>query len=554
MPQIAYRGNLSAATFPMTIAEGGRTVIVPGPDNNFDRRVDPTGSQLDAGIPQALYLENVIPTASGYQSVGYINPTLPMTLAAGQSIIRKLKVPATLSSGGNPIKFVDIYVTGAAVYTAGKIGRSTVTFVGTSFPALNITWAIVRGIAYIYTTFELYTATVDSSENVTFTNITATVTPLNFLFTNNIRTIVGSSNYLICCGQLTGYWSSTTTPTDFVSSLVSGAGSINPNDIQGDIVYTKETTSGFYIYTTTNTIFAQYTGNARYPWKFTVVKNSTGQDEFLSNVRYDKLIFGGVDTVGHYVVEKNGQLKVIAGIEAQPVAPDITEFISKTTFHEVFNTSTNTFASLKLVSDSPTIYLWLNRYVLLSVEEDASSSLVKIYNAVLIYDTVLQRYGRLKIKHNFVTTNTFNPFNASLAYANTELLGFIDGTAGTIKYVNVDIYNSNTLFNFTYEPHAGVALFGKFQYIRSRFLNLQEIEIEGPPNITSAPTAPFSCFLLPSLDGRNFDAPVTPYLAYSVGGVNKYNVDKTAQNHSILAKGAFALNTLQLRFNIAGQR
>jgi len=72
MGQVAYRANLSSATFPMTIADGGRTVIVPGPDQNFDRRVDPEGSQRDAGIPQALYMENVMPTTNGYQSVGYL--------------------------------------------------------------------------------------------------------------------------------------------------------------------------------------------------------------------------------------------------------------------------------------------------------------------------------------------------------------------------------------------------------------------------------------------------------------------------------------------------
>jgi hypothetical protein len=78
MGTIAYRANLSAATYPMTISDGGRTVIMPGPDNNYDRRVDPTGEQKDAGIPQALYMENVLPTANGYQSVGSLNTgTLP---------------------------------------------------------------------------------------------------------------------------------------------------------------------------------------------------------------------------------------------------------------------------------------------------------------------------------------------------------------------------------------------------------------------------------------------------------------------------------------------
>jgi hypothetical protein len=71
MAQISYRANLSAAIFPMTLARAGRSVIIPGPDQNFDRRVDPQGEQKSAGIPQIIYAENVIPTADGYQSVGF---------------------------------------------------------------------------------------------------------------------------------------------------------------------------------------------------------------------------------------------------------------------------------------------------------------------------------------------------------------------------------------------------------------------------------------------------------------------------------------------------
>ena len=56
----------------MAISRAGRSVIVPQIDQNYDRRVDPTGEQKTPGIPQALYLENVLPTVEGYQSVGFI--------------------------------------------------------------------------------------------------------------------------------------------------------------------------------------------------------------------------------------------------------------------------------------------------------------------------------------------------------------------------------------------------------------------------------------------------------------------------------------------------
>lgn len=68
---ISYRGNLSSTVFPMTLADAGRSVIIPQADQNYDRRIDPAGEKSDAGIPQAMYLQDVLPTVHGYQSVGY---------------------------------------------------------------------------------------------------------------------------------------------------------------------------------------------------------------------------------------------------------------------------------------------------------------------------------------------------------------------------------------------------------------------------------------------------------------------------------------------------
>ena len=92
MAQISYRANLSSAIFPMTLARAGRSVIIPGPDQNFDRRVDPAGEQKDAGIPQVIYMENVLPTANGYQSVAF-DLMEAGTLPYADMAIFELKIP-----------------------------------------------------------------------------------------------------------------------------------------------------------------------------------------------------------------------------------------------------------------------------------------------------------------------------------------------------------------------------------------------------------------------------------------------------------------------------
>lgn len=551
MGTIAYRANLSAATYPMTIADGGRTVIMPGPDNNYDRRVDPQGEQRNAGIPQALYLENVIPTVNGYQSVGFLTPTTAiMTVPGGAThILQAVEIKATITFVGPslyPFSIVKtpLFLWNNYSFTAGKFGDNTVTFVGAAPASVGkMSIAVVRDVCYLYisnaTVQELYEVTSTIGGNITLTNITATVTPAGFLASKLIHTICASNNYLIAQNTTTTYWSSTTTHTDFVSSLVSGAGQIDPNNSDDAILYVKECSVGFYLYAANTIILAQYTGNSRYPWKFTPVKNSTGV--------YDDGMWGSYGTltsVGHYVVEKNKYLKFIQGTEAVQVAPEASDYMGKNTVQELFNYSTNVFTTETKITGVPTIYAFLDRYIFVSVNgtNDTGASDEK-YSHVIVFDTVLRRYGRLKLDHSFIFTVTLP--NETLAFVNKQTL--------TISFLTFDIYQNSAPFaGLTYQTATGVLVLGKFQYVRSRKIQLHNIQIEGPQNSTIVASPNFSCAVLPSLNGRTFDTPVTPYQVSLSGGLAEYNCHTTAQNVSVVLKGAFNVNTLQLKFSPRG--
>jgi len=562
MPQIAYRANLSASTFPMTVAEGGRTVIVPGPDNNFDRRVDPQGEQTDAGIPQALYLENVMPTANGYQSIGFIKPTAPMTVPAGVGNcigkVVELKVKLIALPGPyiiGPVEYiidVPMYIWTSGAITGGINGAGVIGIVGAGFTSYLNTFsvAVVRGVCYLYcSNGEIYTVAATSSNNVTLTNVTASVTPLGFFTTEDIISICSSNNYLLCHNTLTTYWSSTTTPLDFVSSLVSGAGSIDPNSSDDAVTYMKEAYNGFYLYALNNIIYAQYTGNARYPWKFTPVKNSTGV------LFYPWNIFGAVDTIGHYVIESNNSIRLVQQDNSLPISADISDFLNKTTVQSLFNSSTNTFTETEVLTEVSTIYVHLNRYLFISINgTNKEGTIDEKYTHLIVYDIQLKRVGKIKLDHSFIFTIT-KAVNFFSAVVTEESIGFVNKQTNEIRVLNFDVYNSRPLsVNATYEEMQGVLVLGKFQHVRSRFLSLEEIEFEGPQNKSIVTNPNFSCVVLPSLDGRNFSAPVSPYLAYNSGGLIRYNSHIVGQNVSVAAKGAFSLNTLQLKYTIAGNR
>lgn len=531
MGQIAYRANLSAATYPMTISDGGRTVIMPGPDNNYDRRVDPTGEQRDAGIPQALYMENVLPTANGYQSVGSLNtgtlpprysgsPGYPVAFAVKQFFFVDTLVPKRLT-------VVFRAVASYRDHIASKLDTAPLTWTqGTGdepfnpspFTPAGITTAYVRGVNYLFDGVQLYTVENPSASVVDITDITGTVTGVTV---TDIVAICSCANYLVLLlADNTIAWSSTTTPTDFTASLISGAGSQIPADLKSSANFLSEAPNGFFIYSVTGVVYAAYTGNSRYPFKFTAIENSGGYTFGLQ-------VAGERTKSLQYAIDDAGNLRAISPNGAQVIAQDVSTFIERQTYYDQFDYSLNTFSRAAFTTPK-SIYFLLDRYILLPLG-----------NIIIVYDTALQRFGKLKGQGIAVARQ-------DSVDVQIHLIPIVGQGYDTSTY-NLGIYDTT----YTYQ---GVLVLGKFQYVRSRKIQLHEIEIEGPQDSSIVSSPNFSCVLLPSQNGRTFDTPVVPYQVSLSGGLAVYSVHATAQNHSIILKGAFDVNTVQLKFSPRGDR
>ena len=539
MGQIAYRANLSAATFPMTLADGGRTVIVPGPDQNFDRRVDPTGEQKEAGIPQALYLENVIPTSYGYQSVGYVRHTAPVAVS-GSYIFGVFPVYAV---AGDVAYKNFVFSSDTGSYRCGQFGTNLITYVGTPMATGDIlSSAYVRGTAYVFAegSDQIYEV-LGNTGALQFTNVTASVTPLNFFNTSGIKQIISFANYLIAIsfsGRV--YWSSLTTALDFVSSLVSGSGSIIPNDLVGRVTDVTLCSGGFYIYTTQNSVYVQYTGNARYPFKFTVVKDSQGAPLLFPLLI--KSTAGSTENSANVVAEPTRAIKYIEKDLARDIGDDISDFLKNTSTQALLDYTTNTLTQQSVNTKYPLVHIWQSRHVFISIN-DAVGDLTSQYTHVIVYDTLTNRTGKLKVRHKFIILSDL--YGA----------GFVESDQKLIRWINLDIYNVRPPFTPNIQETAEAALLlGKFQYVRSRMMRMEEIEIEGPQNTAIVPSPNFSVFLLPSQDGRNFNSPVALSDPTISGGLATYTCHHTAKNHSLLIKGVFSINTVQLRFVPGGDR
>ncbi len=533
MGQIAYRANLSSATFPMTIADGGRTVIVPGPDQNFDRRVDPQGEQKDAGIPQALYLENVMPTPNGYQSVGYktlaaLPAPGPTSGGTGSAIVRGsayLYVASALT--GDIRRFLCLFRSQASFSNRDVVASSFTTGIfawtyatgAMPFPVGEfLSTTRVRNATYVYSDGAFYTVDNPGSDVLNFTNISGSIVGIATL--SDVVCIWSCANYLLVVLK-SGLvmWSSLLTITDFTSSLINGAGQIFPNDLNLRVKFVKEAANGFYMYTESGIVYGQYTGNARYPFKFTPVKDSGGYD-------FSYQAFGESRSSTQYAIDSTSNVRIISGQQAQLIASDISSFLEKTKKVEELDYIANTFSTGNVTSTKKLTYL-LDKYVLVKYTTGTNSYF-------LVYDTGLARYGKLKVQGD--------------VYTDLNSLYIFGTDQGSVGYqLSFNVYDTDF-------PAASVILLGKFQYVRSRMMQMEEIEIEGPQNTAIIPSPNFSLALIPSTDGRNFDAPI-PLTARSInGGLAVYNCHHTAQNHSILIKGAFSINTLQLKFVPGGER
>ena len=542
MAQISYRANLSSAIFPMTLARAGRSVIIPGPDQNFDRRVDPAGEQKDAGIPQVIYMENVLPTANGYQSVAF-DLMEAGTLPYADMAIFELKIPGAaypeilaIRSGG----------VGSQAYRLYLDTWVPISFVGTSGVMTSedeFSYAVVKGVVYVYYDKYLYTYAIAGGFTGTLTNITATVTPAGIM--NNVRGIAGAYNYLILLDSAavaTIYWSSTISAIDFAPSLITGAGSTGVSNVQGQARFMRASPSGFFIYTDNNVISVKYTGNARYPWRFTPIQDTIG-------VQHPWEVYSDTDESYQYAINRVSGVRRVNENISDAVAPEISEYLERSFSFDDFNYTLDTFEVRPRTSsteDTYRIYLYASRYIFISYRERTVSGLPGLYDTAFVYDLQLNRYGKIRRRHSHIIT-------CQRSFTGKFVVGLVDNFARTLTNVILDITLADQF------ESKGVILLGKFQYVRSRDLCLDELSIESGQVVDST-VGPqpypgnFHVRTFPTSNGKDFLPAQTPYYRTddSSAVVGNYFCRTEGRNVSVLIKGAFDLCSVELTFHVGG--
>lgn len=543
MSRQTYRANLSASEFPLLMDLRGRTISVPTQgDTHYIRPNGFSGLEADKdiGIPQIIFCENVVPFSAGFQSVDYTVPIQPIAANDFDQMFylrdvnenRTMFVPA----GGKCYIYntsTNLWVSVPKTVPAGSI--------------CSVANVKQRTFVHFSGNANFYEWTLGALSNVTLAGLTPA----------NIRGLTSANSYLVAWDYDTVYWSSTITPTDFVPSLATGAGSQKVLALKGRIVYCKQTEEGFVIYTTTSAIYARYSGNIRFPWVFAEIKGASG-------IGFPDDACDDSDGTSIYVNTNDG-LMSFDRIKANDVFPTVSEFLACGML-EQYNYSTKTVDVVTYVGRPKTkISFIASRWLVISYGTTA------IMSHALIYDTSLKRWGKLRINHvdcfeyfgdtsnssgdavawvNLVGAWQQQP-KAWAAYGTVQSGGVASSTTPykSIGFLGADGKISVVDFQFTTTSDVGILYLGRFQFVRARLATLIDVEAEGQDDGINSKLA-----ILTSYDGKNVDKTTYPLKTKAKNGLSKWQMRLTGVNHVLRFEGNFQLNTVQLRTLLNGER
>lgn len=453
MAQRDIKLHITAAQYPFLFSEIGRTAI----DNPPSETKSYTGSAAFEGaeghkqlaVPQIAYIENCLPTSRGLKSVhlGFTVPeaTTCMMHMFEEGAYQYFNV-IMLDNGKElqhlvaiPYKVVDHWYLLSSGYSTSW---ATLTVPGylakhwQSDRAWWITHAAVRGSSYLCVPkLGVYTFQVTHT-------IGGYVLPLlvkadlKGISTNGASFIgvVASMGYLVAYDDDTIYYSSPSDATDF-TPVLGGAGFTKLAGVSARIVTCAPTPDGFIVYTSREAIAAIATGNANFPFTFVVIPNCSGikhpahvgfspgseQHIALTNSGFATVTKTGSEPVfaeiSDALIDRLRDTPVFEYIEEYSYDPAVGWSLTKANCEFYIGSEDD----LDVQADDTEVRVSLvgGRYVIVSYvdcvsrnrafkhrewvgQADNSAAIDAPYNAALVFDLALRRFGRLVCDHAHV--------------------------------------------------------------------------------------------------------------------------------------------------------
>jgi hypothetical protein len=497
--------------------------MFPQLDENYNRTIF---SSVDPGfekqLPQVFYMHNVMPTVLGYQSIGFDQLTGIATTDFEVVLDHAFQVQT-------PDQNNFIYVPG---------GGKNFIFNGNGwveapwFPANTITSTTITTTAFLHGQTYIYFANIGCYTYDNLTNTMVSVT-LQGLDPTKIVSICAANGYMIAASEDAVAWSSIVDPTDFVPSLVTGAGGGSINDAKGSIAVALQISGGFIIYCQYNAVGATYSGNSSFPFIFLEVANS-----------------GGISTPEQVTHHSNRSTHIVYGsyglqelnkASAKGVYNEASDFLASKLFED-FDEETNTFYStyppqplaVKLV-------IVMGRYLVISY----GINYLK-YTHAIVYDMEFKRYGKIKINHTdcfeWNDPHVSNPVHPTASRVLPKKSIVFLQEKGELFMVN---------FDFSSAGDKGVFIIGKFQFRRGTWITHQYGIVDSINR-----NIPCRYQVWPTKNGKDFLTPSTAVKNAKLSGTKSSLYQKliSGQNISIMLSGGFNLSSLLFAFTTSGKR
>lgn len=535
MAQIPFRANLQTMFFPLLSDLSGRTIIVPQADQTYIPNVSAEGqSPVDRGNPQIFYCHNVMPSTTGWQSVGFNLAYSPpdagvdLDFERAQIVYGGKIVSETIEGVVTPV----VKSTGFKTYLAHvKAGVSGVYVLDIA----TLKWKLVSGSPSIPANCPVSVATVNGVSYIYFSNIGC------YIYNNETNSLVervlaglnktttiglaSANGYLFAWNASGVAWSSTVNVEDFVPTDVSGAGGGQLQEARGEIVTAVATYLGLIIYTKENAVSVIYSGNAEFPWNFKAIPSSGG----ISSAE----LVSQEQASGYQQVYSTNGIQQVTHSRCQTVLPNITDFLAGNIFED-FDTATNTFSITKFTWNMrKKLAVIADRYIVISYGVSPTADMTH----AIVLDIAQNRMGKIKLTH----TSCFElrSLNSAVTELPRDSIAFLQRD-GTIKLVDFSLLEATS---------DSVLIMGKFQYVRQKMLELHRVEVENTEAADS-----FSVQDLPTLNGKTFLPSKPGYLYESSGNYRDYLwEDAVGKNHTLVFKGTFNLISLIIWFSLTGQ-
>ena len=389
--------NLSSADFTLSYSFKGRSVVVPGQDQNY---FGSTGAwagaipQKGVDIPQMYYCENTVPTSEGYRSVAYRFAIDPVE---GERFVKILNLfdgnanSAILGVTADLKLFILGGFTGGAwqALPLPDPFEWTVPSLVTATTVIGFAGICIQGVG-------VFNVSSDTAELIH--------APLTGVDSTLINGICASNSILIAWDDDTVYWSSALYPLDFTPSLTTGAGSAKPEGLKGTIILCKEIKGGFIVYSEVNIIGVQYTQNNALPWIFDSMEGAAGVVS-ADHVAYD------INMSAHFAWTTAGLMQVQVN-STELLFPQVTDFIASglsdsTVAYTDYPSTTfsHTVKEIRLAAISSRYLAISFGYLTPALEGELP---IPALTQSFLYDSQLKRWGKLNVDHIQILETPFN--------------------------------------------------------------------------------------------------------------------------------------------------